>query len=69
VGVIRGERLYVRLSASQTRRRLHGLGLGVRKVESAGRNRAVIIHTATEDHRRDLLAILEDVIESVPDEE
>jgi len=69
VGETKGERLYVRLSASQTRRRLHGLGFGVRKVESAGRNRAVIIHTATGDHRREILAILEDVIESIPDEE
>jgi hypothetical protein len=60
---IKGERLYVRLSASQARRRLKGLGFGVRKVESAGRNRAVIIHTATGDHRRELLAILADVLE------
>lgn len=28
----KGDRLYVRLSASQTRRRLKGLGFGVRKV-------------------------------------
>jgi len=69
MGAIKGEKLYVNLSASQTRRRLHGLGFGVRKVESAGRNQAVIIHTATGDHRRELLAILEDVIETIPDEE
>ena len=69
MGEIKGERLYVSLSASQTRRRLHGLDFGVRRIESTGRNRAVIIHTATGDHRRELLAILEDVIESVPDEE
>ena len=60
---------YVTLSASQTRRRLHGLGYGIRKVESAGRNRAVIVHTATGQHRRELLGILEDVIESASDGE
>ena len=30
---IKGDRLYVKLGASQTRRRLKGLGFGVRKVE------------------------------------
>lgn len=42
----KGDKLYVNLSASQVRRRLKGFGHGVRKVHSAGRNRAVIIHTA-----------------------
>ena len=69
MGESKGERLYVKLSASQTRRRLHGLGYGIRKVESAGRNRSVIVHTATGEHRRELLGILKDVIESDPDEE
>ena len=59
----KGDKLYVRLSAFQARRRLKGLGFGVRKVESAGRNEAVIIHTATGDHRRELYAIFQDVIE------
>ena len=59
---INGERLYVRLSASQTRRRLKGLGFGVRKVESVGRNEAVIIHTATGEHQRELHALLADVL-------
>ena len=59
---IKGERLYVGLSASQTRRRLKGLGYGVRKVESAGRDEAVIIHTATGEHRRELCALLADVL-------
>lgn len=59
----KGDRLHINLSASQARRRLKGLGFGVRKVESAGRNEAVIIHTATGDHRRELCAIFQDVIE------
>jgi hypothetical protein len=58
-----GDRLYVRLSASQLRRRLKGQGLGVRKIESAGRGRAAIVHTATGDHLRQLKALLEDVLE------
>ena len=61
---IKGERLYVSLSASQTRRRLKGLGFGVKKVQSAGRNRAVLIHTATGEHRRELLAIFSDALET-----
>lgn len=36
------------LAASQARRRLQGHGFGVRKVHSDGRNRANIIHSATE---------------------
>jgi hypothetical protein len=67
MNLIKGERLYVRLSASQTRRRLKGLGYGVRKIESAGRNRAVIIHTATGEHRRELCALFAEVLIS-PDE-
>ena len=59
---IKGERLYVELGASQVRRRLKGHGFGVRKVQSAGKNRAVIIHTATGDHLRDLEALFRDVI-------
>ncbi|MBC8877103.1 MAG: hypothetical protein H8E44_47345 [Planctomycetes bacterium] len=35
----------------------------MRKVESADRNEAAIIHTATGDHRRELYAIFQDVIE------
>ena len=40
--------------ASQVRRRLKGFGHGVRKVESAGRNQAVIVHTATGRHLDEL---------------
>jgi len=50
----RGDKLFVNLSASQTRRRLKGFGHGVRQVQNAGRNRAVIIHTATGRHFREL---------------
>ena len=61
---IKGDRLYVEVSASQARRRLKGHGFGVRKVHSDGKNRAVIIHTATGDHLRDLEALFQDVIRS-----
>lgn len=54
--------MHVNLSASQVRKRLKGLGYGVRKVYSAGRQEAVIIHTATGDHRRELESIFQDVI-------
>ncbi len=63
-------RLYVALGASQVRRRLKGHGFGVKKVETAGKNRAVIIHTATGEHLRQLESLFQDVIEEkVKDEE
>jgi hypothetical protein len=62
MNAIKGHRLRVKLGASQVRRRLKGLGFGVRKVESAGRGEAVIIHTATGQHLRELQAIFQDVI-------
>ncbi len=62
MGEIKGDKLYLKLSASQVRRRLKGLGYGVRKVQSTGRNEAVIIHTATGDHLRELQAIFQDVL-------
>ena len=62
MNTIKGYRLYVQLSASQTRRRLQGHGFGVRKVQSAGRREAVIIHTATGQHRRELEALFHDVV-------
>ena len=46
----KGDRLLVNASATETRRRLKGFGHGVRKVQSAGRKRAVVIHTATGQH-------------------
>ena len=57
----KGSRLFVNLSPSQARRRLKGFGHGVRKVQSAGRNQAVIIHTATGQHLSELEAEFADV--------
>ena len=61
---IKGYRLHIQLSASQARRRLKGHGFGVRKVQSAGRGEAVVIHTATGQHRRELEALFCDVLKS-----
>ena len=61
---IKGDRLYVDLGASQVRRRLKGQGFGVRKVYSDGKSRAVIIHTATGDHLRELKALFRGLIRS-----
>ena len=58
---IKGFRLYVNLGASQVKRRLKGFGHGVRKIQSAGKNRAVIIHTATGRHLEELEAVFGDV--------
>jgi DNA transformation protein and related proteins len=51
----------VNVGASQARRRLKGFGHGVRKVQSAGREKAVIIHTATGLHLDELEAQFADV--------
>lgn len=56
-----GRRLYVNASAAESRRRLAGRGLGVRKVHSAGRNQAVVIHTAEGRHLEQLQAVFNDV--------
>jgi hypothetical protein len=66
---IKGYRLYVNLGASQTRKRLKGVGYGVRKVETAGKGQAVIIHTATGEHRRRLYAIFAGLIASPTEDE
>ena len=58
---IKGQYLYVNLSASQVRQRLKGFGHGVRKVQSAGNNQALIIHTATGQHLKELKAVFGDV--------
>jgi hypothetical protein len=63
VNEIKGHKLHVKLGASQVRRRIKGLGFGIRKVQSAGRGEAVIIHTATGQHLRELQAIFQDVME------
>ena len=59
---VKGEKLYVALGASKVRRRLKGHGFGIRKVYADGRNRAVIIHTATGEHLRELEAFFQDVL-------
>jgi hypothetical protein len=56
-----GEILIVNLAAAAVRRRLKGFGHGVRKIQSAGRNRAAVIHTATGRHLRELVAVFADV--------
>jgi DNA transformation protein and related proteins len=61
---LKGDRLYVSLSANETRRRLKGYGFGVKKIRSDGKGRAVIIHTATGQHRDELHALFSDVISS-----
>jgi DNA transformation protein and related proteins len=60
---IKGNHLYVRLGASQTRKRLRGVGFGVRRVETAGTGRALIIHTATGQHLTELKTLFRDVLE------
>lgn len=54
-------KLFVNLGASQVRRRPKGFGHGVCKVETAGNNKAVIVHTATGRHLRQLEKIFADV--------
>ena len=65
---IKGQRLFVSLSASQVRRRLRGVGYGVRKVETAGKDQAVIIHTARGQSLRELEALFADVTPRKPAE-
>ena len=57
----KGDKLLVNLRASQVRRRLQGFGHGVKKVQSAGKNQALIIHTATGRHLEELQAKFADV--------
>ena len=57
----KGSHLYANLGPSQAKRRLKGFGHGVRKVQSAGRNQSVIIHTATGRHLEELQAKFADV--------
>jgi DNA transformation protein and related proteins len=64
---VKGDKLCVALGASKVRRRLKGHGFGVRKVYADGKNRAVIIHTATGDHLRQLEAFFQDVLTTPAD--
>jgi len=69
MGDPKGDKLFVDLPASQVRRRLKGFGHGVRKVQSAGKGRAVVIHTATGQHLEELVAVLGDVRVGASEEE
>ena len=66
---IKGDKLYVNLSASQVRQRLKGFGHGVRKIQSAGKQQAVIIHTATGRHLKELETVFADVKHSSSEKE
>jgi hypothetical protein len=66
---VKGYHLYVNLGAAQVRRRLKGVGCGVRKVETAGKNRALIIHTATGEHRQRLCSLFEGLIDARAEED
>lgn len=57
----KGDKLVVNVAASEARRRLKGFGHGVRKIRSAGRNQALIIHTATGRHLAELEGKFADV--------
>jgi predicted DNA-binding protein len=57
----KGDKLFVNIGPSQARKRLKGFGHGVRKIQSAGRNQAVIIHTAIGRHLDQLKAQFADV--------
>ena len=64
----KGDRLYVNLGPSKVRRRLKLHGFGVKKVQSVGRNQAVIVHTATGQHLRNLQRLFADVVSSASSE-
>jgi DNA transformation protein and related proteins len=57
----KGNNLFVNVGPSEARRRLKGFGHGVRKIQSAVRNQAVLIHTATGRHLSELEAKFSDV--------
>ncbi|MCA9123781.1 MAG: hypothetical protein H6822_00545 [Planctomycetaceae bacterium] len=58
------DKLYVQLSASQTRKRLKGHGLGVKRVEAVDRKQCVVVHTATGDHLRELRSLFAGLLQS-----
>lgn len=57
----KGFKLFVNVGASEARRRVKHFGHGVRKVSSAGRGQAVIVHTAYGKNLRELEAKFSDV--------
>lgn len=66
---VKGFRLYVNVGAAEARRRLKGKGLGVRKVHSGGKGQAVIVHTATGEHREELYALFRGLIAGASEED
>lgn len=56
------QKLSVNLGASQTRRRLKGFGHGVKRAATDGKHQAVIFHTATGQHLRELENLFSDVL-------
>jgi len=61
MGEPKADHLYVNLGVSQAKKRLRGFGHGVRKVQTAGRHQAVIIHTALGRNLLELQALFADV--------
>jgi DNA transformation protein len=61
MGEPKGDHLYVNLGVSQAKKRLRGFGHGVRKVQTAGRHQALIIHTALGRNLLELQALFADV--------
>lgn len=57
----KGFKLFVNVGASEARRRVKGFGHGVRKISSAGKNQAVITHTAYGKNLAELQAKFADV--------
>lgn len=57
----KGFKLFVNVGASEARRRVKHFGHGVRKVSSAGRGQAVIVHTAYGKNLKELEAKFADV--------
>lgn len=57
----KGFKLFVNVGASEARRRVKHFGHGVRKVSSAGRGQAVIVHTAYGKNLTELQAKFADV--------
>lgn len=58
---IKGNRLIVNLGAAQARKRLKGVGYGAKKVQTGGKNQAVIIHTALGRNLEALKSLFADV--------
>lgn len=69
MNALKGSQLLVNLGASQARKRVKGFGHGVRKVQSIGRGQALILHTASGDHLRELEQLFDDVGHAASEDE